>query len=398
MPSLDAELAAQRPNPMFRLAALVHGRTDVLHLEFGEPDFPTPEHIVAAAERSLAVERQGYGPGNGLPSLRALIADRVRRVNGFAPSPEQIVVTAGGTGALMTSLLALCLPGDEVLLPDPAWAGYDAMLATCRARAVRYPLLPQQGWLPDLDALDAILEASTDTSRARVLLLNSPSNPGGAVYPREVIARMLALAERHDLWLLSDECYDEVLFEGEHVSPAALEAQPGQGRVLTVGTFSKTYAMTGWRIGWVVAPGSLAPALGMIAGAQVNNLPTFVQRAAEAALTGSQEPAQAMLAGYQRRRDLAVELVRGESLLEYVPSGAFYLLINVARAAGRDPRAFGSVAFAEALAAERGIAVAAGAAFGAGTEGYARISLASSEATLRTGIAGLLAFARAWQG
>lgn len=391
MPSLDPELAAQRPNPMFRLAALVHGHEDVLHLEFGEPDFPTPAHIIAAAERSLAEERQGYGPGNGLPSLRALIAERVRRVNGFTPTPDQIVVTAGGTGALMTSLLALCQPGDEVLLPDPAWAGYDAMLATCRARTVRYPLLPEQGWLPDLAALEAAI-----TPRARVLLVNFPSNPGGAVYPRTIVEGLLAIAQRHDLWLLSDECYDEILFEGEHVSPAALEGSGEPGRVLTVGTFSKTYAMTGWRIGWVVAPTGLAVPLGMIAGAQVNNLPTFVQRAAEAALTGSQEPAHAMRADYQRRRDLAVDLVRAEGLLEYVPSGAFYLLIDLARAAGRAPRALASVPFAEALAAERGIAVAPGAAFGAGTEGYARISLASSPETLRAGIAGLLAFARTW--
>lgn len=395
MPSLDPILAAQRPNPMFRLAGLVHGRPDVLHLEFGEPNFPTPAHIVAAAERSLATERQGYGPGNGLPSLRALIAERVRRVNGFAPTSEQIVVTAGGTGALMVSLLALTQPGDEVLLPDPAWAGYDAMLATCRVRIGRYPLLSTQGWLPDLDALEAAI-----SPRTRVLLVNSPSNPGGAVYPRVVVEEMLAVARRHDLWLLSDECYDEVVFEGEHISPAAIEEAQGmpdsQQRVLTVGTFSKTYAMTGWRIGWVVAPPSLASALGLIAGAQLNNLPTFVQRGAEAALTGPQEPAHAMRAEYQGRRDLAVDLARAEGVFEYVPHGAFYLLIDLARAAGRAHGGVPSVAFAEALAAERGIAVAPGAAFGARTEGYARVSLASDPETLHAGITGLLAFARTW--
>src|SRR5215470_1006155 len=153
MPALNPYLAHQSPNPMFRLGALVHGRADVIHLEFCEPDFPTPAHITQAAINSIESERQGYGPGNGLPWLRALIAERVARIDRFTPSPEQIVVTAGGTGGLMGSLLCLGAPGCEVLVPDPGWPGYDGMLATAGARGVRYPLLAGQGWLPDLDAL-----------------------------------------------------------------------------------------------------------------------------------------------------------------------------------------------------------------------------------------------------
>jgi aspartate aminotransferase len=381
MPRINPSLAHQLPNPMFRLAALVHGRADIVHLEFGEPDFPTPDHIVRAAEDSLANERQGYGPGNGIPALRTAIVARVARVNHFAPAAEQVIVTAGGTGALFSALLCTCVPGDEVLVPDPAWAGYDGMLAAVGARTVRFPLVAEAGWQPDLDALEAAI-----TPRARVLLINSPSNPGGAVYPRETMARLVDIARRHDLWLLSDECYDEFVFEGEHVSPATLDET---GRVITVGTCSKAYAMTGWRVGWAATPAALVAPMTIAVSAQVNNLPLFIQRAAEAALTGPQACVSVMAAAYRERRDLAVALLRQRGVQEYVPAGAFYLLIRV----GRAEDGFDGVAFAEALIRERGIAVAPGAAFGQRTSGHVRVSLASSPESLRLGIEGLLDFA-----
>jgi len=280
---------------MFRIGALVHGRADVLHLEFGEPDFPTPLHIVEAGQRSLRDERQGYGPGAGLPELRAAIAVRMQRVDGLDTTPERVVASAGGTGGLMASLLCLCAPGDEVLVPDPAWAGYDAMLAASGARMVRYPLRAEHGWQPDLDALEAAL-----TPRARVLLVNSPSNPGGAVFPRQTVERLVTLAARHDLWLLSDECYDQFVYAGEHVSPARFDRD---GRVVTIGSFSKSYAMTGWRIGWVIAPSALAETIALAVSASINNLPLFVQRAAIAALAGPQDCVAEMAAAYRARRN-----------------------------------------------------------------------------------------------
>lgn len=394
---LNPSIAGQRPNPMFRIGALVHGRTDVIHLEFGEPDLPTPAHIVEAGLRSLRDERQGYGPGNGIAALRAAIAARVARVDRFAAGPDQVVVTPGGTGALMAALLTLCVPGDEVLVPDPAWAGYDAMLAVSGARMVRYPLLAEAGWQPDLDALEAVI-----SPRARVLLINTPSNPGGAVYPRATIACLLEIARLHDLWLLSDECYDEIVFAGEHVSPAALEADDNNqgGRVLTVGTCSKSYAMTGWRVGWVVAPPAVAPGIALTTAAQVNNLPLFAQRAAEAALTGPQECVQAMAESYRERRDLALAALRAHGVAAHTPAGAFYLLAPVAEMLPPAPaagRPFDGVAFAEELIAARGIAVAPGAAFGARASGYVRVSLASSAADLSAGLDGLIAFARGYR-
>jgi aspartate aminotransferase len=385
-PSINPGLVGQRPNVIFRIGELTHGRGDIVHLEFGEPNFPTPAHIVEAARASLANERQTYGPGAGLPWLRTAIAERAARVNRFAPTPEQVVVTAGGTGALMMTLQALCAPGDEVLVPDPAWPGYDAMIAAIGARELRYPLSASRGWQPDLDALETLV-----APRAKVLIVNSPSNPGGAVFPRETIERLVEFAARRNLWLISDECYDEIVFAGAHVSPATLAPE----RTITIGTCSKSYAMTGWRIGWAVAPLSIAPAITLANIAAVNNLPTFVQRAAHAAISGPQERVREMREEYRARRDLAVDLLRERDLLEYVPQGAFYLLIPVARACPSD-QPFDGVSFAEALLTERGIAIGPGEAFGQQTAGYARVSLASSRDDLRAGITGLLDFARGY--
>jgi aspartate/methionine/tyrosine aminotransferase len=379
---------------MFRIGALVHGRDDILHLEFGQPDFPTPAHIVEAAERSLRDEKQGYGPSNGLASLREAIATRVTRVSKSTANPDQIIVTTGGTGALMACLLGVTVPGDEVLVTDPAWAGYEGILAVAGAHMLRYPLLADHGWQPDLEALKSAI-----TPRTRVLLLNSPSNPAGAVYPEATIASLVEIADHHGLWILSDECYDELIYEGQHISPMSLDHSR---RVITVGTFSKTYAMTGWRIGWLVAPPALLSGLNMIVAAQVNNLPTFVQRGAEAALRGSQQCAQDMLAAYRDRRDLAVEVLHTYGMFSYLPAGAFYLLIAIAQGNDSDTLLafpnFDSVRFAESLIAERGIAVAPGAAFGIRTNAYARVSLASSPDTLRRGISGLLEFAHSYLG
>src|SRR5215831_9838772 len=344
MPRMNPRLEHREVNALLRIGALVHGRADVIHLEFGEPDFPTPAHIVAAAQASLANERQTYGPGPGLPSLRAAIAERVARVNRFAPQPEQVVATMGGTGGLMNALVALCAPGDEVLTPDPAWPGYDAMIAALGATLVSYPLAPAQSWEPDLDALEALC-----TPRTKVLILNSPGNPTGAVFSRETVERLVEFAQTRDLWILSDECYDQLIYTGEHLSPATLDPE----RVVTIGTCSKAYAMTGWRVGWAVAPKRIAAAIGIASTAAINNIPTFVQRAAEAALTGPQECVAEMREAYRRRRDLATALLGEHGLLEYTPSGAFYLLIDVARASGLpDDAPFDSLAFAEALLRE----------------------------------------------
>jgi aspartate aminotransferase len=390
MPPSNPYLSSRQPNAMFRLSARAGERPNAIRLELGEPGFPTPDHIARAAIQSIKMERQGYGPTNGPAWLRALVADRTARVTRHHVTPEQVVITAGGTGALLTALISVCAHGDEVLVPDPGWPGYDGILAAAGALARPYRLDPANNWQPDMALLATVV-----SPRSRVLLLNSPSNPGGGVFSAATVAALAEFAARHDLWIVSDECYDEIVFDGEHVSPAPLDP----ARVITVGTCSKSYAMTGWRVGWATAPAQLAATLGIVAGAAVNNLPLLALRAAQAALSGPQDCVADMRAGYRARRDLALRLLGEAGAVSYAPAGAFYLLVDVA-ALGARPTAtvFDSLAFTNALLDERGVAVAPGAAFGTMVPGHVRISLASEPTALEAGMREVINFARKWPG
>src|SRR6266581_4726220 len=236
----------------FELQQEAEARGEILlpavRLHIGEPSFRTPEHIRLAAIDALHTETVTYGPAAGWPWLRELIAEKIERVNGYHVGPQQVAIAMGGTGAIQSALIATVGVGGEVLIPDPHWPHYTMQLACCGATPVSYPLDPQNEWLPDVAHLERLV-----TPRTRLLLINSPGNPTGAVYPAQLMEDLLDFARRHDLYLLSDECYDEILFEGIHVSPGALLTHDefNQGRVICVYTFSKTYAMTGWRVGRV---------------------------------------------------------------------------------------------------------------------------------------------------
>ena len=219
-----------------------------VRLHIGEPSFRTPEHIRRAAIHSIESETLTYGPPPGWPWLRELLAAKIEWVNGYSVSPQQTAVAIGGTGAVMAALIATVGPGDEVLISDPHWPQYSMQLACCGVTPIFYPLDPQNEWLPEIAQLERLV-----TPRTRLLLINSPGNPTGAVFPPQLVADLLEFARRHDLYLLSDECYDELLFEGEHISPATMlsRSEFDSGRVISIYTFSKTYAMTGWRIGYL---------------------------------------------------------------------------------------------------------------------------------------------------
>src|SRR5947209_15840867 len=218
-------------------------------LQVGEPSFRTPEYIRQAAMEAIASEPMTYGPPAGWPWLRELLAEKIERVNGYKVGPQHVAIGMGGTGAILAALTATVGPGDEVLLPDPHWPQYSMQLACCGAIEVPYPLDPQNEWLPDVAQLERLV-----TPRTRLLMINSPGNPTGAVFPAQLVSDLLDFARRHDLYLLSDECYDEIVFEGKHVSPATLLTRDefNSGRVICIYTFSKSYAMTGWRIGYLV--------------------------------------------------------------------------------------------------------------------------------------------------
>ena len=347
------------------------GRTDVIRLEVGQPDFPTPPHIVSAAHEAAVDGHTGYTPTAGIPQLRAALADKIEARNGFSVDPQQVVLGNGGGQAIHAALVAVTEPGDGILLPDPAWPNFVMMAALLHLDAASYSLTAAGGYLPDIAELERLV-----TPRTRVLLLNSPSNPLGAVIDRDRMLALLAFARRHDLWVLSDECYDEITFDGTAVSPAALDPD---GRVITVFSFSKTYAMTGWRLGYVAAPPVVADALAKAQEPMISCLNTPTQYAALAALASPPEVLGAMVAAYRQRRDTVAGRLAELGMTAFRPAGAFYTWVEVAGCGE------GAREFALRLLAEQHVAVAPGTAFGPGGEGFVRLSLAASEPDLIEG-------------
>ncbi|HEY7124543.1 MAG TPA: aminotransferase class I/II-fold pyridoxal phosphate-dependent enzyme [Ktedonobacterales bacterium] len=367
-------------SPIFHIQAQASQSPGCIRLEIGEPNFQTPAHIRHAAEAALEERLLTYGPPQGLPSLREALAAKLQRVNGYTTNPGEICIAPGGTGALMAALQVICGPGDEALIPDPAWPLYTHMLNCIGAQASYYRLQPETGWLPNLDELERLV-----TPRTRLLLINSPANPTGAVFPRALVEQLIAFTQRHDLYLLSDEAYDELVYEGQHISPAAL---CDDGRVISAYTFSKTYAMTGWRIGYTVARPEVTKGIISVNNAMCNNVTHVAQWAAEAALAGPQACVDEMREAYHQRRDAVLEILRSYGVPTQAPRGAFYVLIDIS--AARLP----PLEFALRLLTERNIAVAPGSVFGNTIDGYARISLASALSDLQAGIAGLCEFVR----
>jgi aspartate/methionine/tyrosine aminotransferase len=342
-----------------------------IRLDVGQPDFATPAHVVQAAKQALDEGWTSYTQTQGLRSLRELIVAKIARVNGYQVEPDQLACGPGGVSVIAAAFAAVLEPGDEVLLPDPAWPNYGLMAAWTHSRVVRYPCPPERDYLPDVERLEKLV-----TRRTKLIVINSPSNPTGSVYPPEVVRSLAELAERHNVWLLSDECYDEIVHEGRSVSPAALV---GDSRVISAYSFSKTYAMTGWRLGYVTGAHRLVDSVTKVLESQCSCAPSVSQKAAEAALAGPQDCVEQMRAAYRRRRDQVVARLRDAGLLTSVPRGAFYIMADVSpsRLSGRD--------FAFRLLRDCSVSVAPGSAFGEVATGAVRISLASSEEDLAEG-------------
>jgi aspartate aminotransferase len=349
---------------------------DVLRLEIGEPDFRTPEHVVEAAHRA-ALAGVGYTQSVGTLALREAISAKLERVNELRCPPERVIVCQGAVQGCSAVLSALLQPGDEVLIADPAWPNYEMLALLHGAVPVRYPTPAERGFLPDVGEVEALVGP-----RTRVLVVNSPSNPAGAVFPPELVEGLVELARRRDLVVLADEVYDELIFEGGSANMASLDPE----RVVGLYSFSKTYAMTGWRVGYVAAPAWLAPALWTLQEPLISCISAVSQAAALAALEGPQDCVAEMREAYRRRRDLVVRLL-GEAGIEVsTPHGAFYLMLPFA--AGVDGRmaAFDLV--------EHGVSVAPGSAFGQAARDHARLSLASSEQVLSAAVERLVGWYR----
>jgi aspartate/methionine/tyrosine aminotransferase len=352
---------------------------NVIHLELGEPDFPTPDHVIEAVTRRLAGGAVKYTLSRGMPELREAIAAKVQQRNGIQRGADEVVVTAGGTTAVVESLLACLKPGDGVLVPDPGWPTFTMATQLARGRVIRYPLLARGGFEPDLDAIDRLARD------ARVLIINTPANPTGAVFAPQMVQRLLELAQRHDLIVISDEVYEDLIFEGQHFSAASCDADD---RVITVFSFSKGYAMTGWRVGYAIAPKPIAEAIVHVQEAVIACPSEIAQWAALAALEGSQRDVDRMRDSYRERRDAATAPLSEAGLLAARPSGAFYALVDTSGLSSD------GYEVARRLLLEHRVGVAPGETFGPAGRGLVRISLATSPDELLEGVRRIIAAVR----
>ncbi len=354
----------------------------VIHLEVGEPDFPTPPHVVEAAHRAASDGFTRYTPNAGIPELREALAEKVQERNSIAAPPDRIVVTPGAVAGIYSAVAAAADPGAEVLISDPCWPNYILMMELLGIRPVRFPLSADNGFIPD----PALIEPHI-TDRTQAILLNSPANPTGACTPRRAWEELLELARSHDLWVLSDEVYDEIWFDEPTASAGPLDRDE---RVVSFFSFSKTYAMTGWRVGYMVTPPGLTESVITAQEPITSCVNAPAQKAAVAALTGPQDAVEEMRSSYRERRDLVCGLLEAEGIPCVRPSGAFYLMADVS-GSGLD-----DLAFARRLVSERGVAVVPGAAFGPGGGAYVRISLASAADLLLEGVTRLAEAVNTW--
>ncbi len=351
---------------LVRARALEAQGKDVVHLEVGEPDFCTPQYIIDAATAALNCGYTHYTPSAGFPELREAIARDVARSRGIAVNADQVVVTPGAKPIIFFALLALAEEGDEVMYPNPGFPIYESMINFVGATPVPLPLKEETGFKFDLEEFKAKV-----SNKTRLIILNSPHNPTGGVLEASDLEVIAGVAAENDIWVLSDEVYCRILYEGKH---ASIASYPGMAeRTILLDGFSKTYAMTGWRLGYGVMPLELAPHITRLMTNSASCTTAFVQRAGIEALTGPQDKAYKMVEEFRKRRDV---IVAGLNSIKGVrchnPKGAFYVFPNI-KGTG-----MASKPFADRLLNEAGVAALSGTAFGAYGEGYIRLSYANS--------------------
>ena len=355
-----------------RARALEAEGRDIIHLQIGEPDFDTPAHVREAAKRALDEGATHYAPYPGIPALREAIAEDATRRKGFDVTPDRVFVTVGGKGVMLYAILGTIDPGDEVIVPDPGYPIYESLVRFIGATPVPIPIRMENEFRLDVDEL-----ASLITPRTRMVVINSPANPTGGVLTREDLERIAALAREHDLVVLADEIYGRILYDGtEHVSIASL---PGMAeRTVVLDGFSKTFAMTGWRLGYAIVPPSLVKTYGQLIINTISCAPTFAQVGAVEALRGPQDDVDAMVVEFRARRDLVVDGLNAIPGIRCPrPSGAFYVFPDVSGTG------LSGAELAERLLHEAGVCVLAGTAFGGVGTDHIRISYANSRENLR---------------
>jgi aspartate aminotransferase len=364
-----------------RARALEATGRSVIHLEIGEPDFDTPANVRQAAKAALDAGATHYPPFAGIADLRAAIAEDSAARKGFPIDPAQVFVTVGGKGVMVYAILALVDPGDEVIVPDPGYPIYESLARFVGGTPVPIPIRMEHDFRLDVDEL-----ASLITAKTKLLVINSPANPTGGVLTRSDIERIAELALRHDLLVLADEIYARILYDGaEHVSLASL---PGMAdRTIVLDGFSKTYAMTGWRLGYAIVPPWLEKAYGTLIINTVSGATAFAQAGAVEALRGPQAEVDNMVREFRARRDLIVDGLNDIPGIRCLrPHGAFYVFPDIS-ATG-----LSGAEVADRLLPETGVCVLAGTAFGQLGRDHIRISYANSRDNLTEALARLRAF------
>ncbi|MEQ1946503.1 MAG: pyridoxal phosphate-dependent aminotransferase [Bryobacteraceae bacterium] len=357
---------------------------NIIHLEIGEPDFPSPTHVIEAAKKALDDGFTKYGPVQGLPELRAAIAASVTKSHGIQVGPEHVSVVPGAKPILYFAMTALVGPGDEVIYPDPGFPIYESLIHFLGAKPVPVPLLESRGFSFDLDVLRDSL-----SDRTKLVILNSPHNPTGGVIPDDDLAEVAAMLRDRDVMVISDEIYTRIAYETKPKSIASFEGM--QEKTIIADGFSKTYAMTGWRLGYGVMPVWLVNAINLLMVNSNSCTASFVQRAGIAALEGPQDCVDAMVAEFRRRRDAIHKgLNEVPGFRCPLPAGAFYAFANV-EGTGRT-----SKEIADILLNEAGVACLNGGSFGKHGEGYVRFSYANSLENIQEAVARIRRAASLW--
>jgi len=357
---------------------------NIVHLEIGQPDFPTPAHVVEAGKRALDQGWTGYGPTAGFPEFREMIAAYVSRTRSISVGADNVCVVPGGKPIMFFTMMAMLEPGDEVIYPNPGFPIYESVVDFLGARAVPMPLIESRGFSFDLDVF-----ASKLTSRTKMVVLNSPANPTGGVIPREDLARIAELLRDRDVLILSDEIYSRI-FYGE--PPQSITQFDGMlEKTVILDGFSKTYSMTGWRLGYGVMPQWLADAVNLLMVNSNSCTASFTQRAGMAALEGPQDCVDAMVGEFRTRRDAIVAGLNGlPGFTCKSPSGAFYAFPNITGTG------LSSKALADLLLYEAGVSCLSGTAFGAHGEGYLRFSYANSLANIQEALTRIAKVSERW--
>jgi len=372
----NTNLKKIKPSGIRKLFDLAQGQKGLVSFGIGEPDFITPTHIREAAKKALDEGYTRYTPNLGFPELRKALADKLNRKNKILVTPEEVLVTSGGTEALFFAFYILINPGDEIIIPDPGFVTYESQVYFAGGTPVHFPLRGENNFHPDLEELKNYI-----TPKTKAILLNSPSNPTGATFDKDELLAIAQLAQEKDIFVISDELYEDIVYDGrEHVSIASL---PGmKERTISIFGFSKSYAMTGWRLAYLAAPLSLVKEIAKLLQNTAVCANSIAQRAGQAAIRGSQDCVKEMFTAYNERRNVLVKgLNEIQGLSCYAPEGTFYAFVNIKETG------MTSEELSMYLLEECKVVTVPGTAFGAQGEGYIRLSFATSLDMVKEGIA-----------